>query len=140
VQDVTERKRTEERILASQALLEGIRRAQDTFIAASDPREVFDRLLDTLLELTASEYGFIGEVLAREDGRPYLKAYAITNIAWSPETQEFYEKNAPEGLEFSKLDNLFGAAISSGSPFCATAASSAWPGSRTARAATTRSW
>jgi two-component system, sensor histidine kinase and response regulator len=119
MQDITERKLAQERILASQRLLEGIRRAQETFIAASDPREVFEPLLSTLLSITGSEYGFIGEVLTRPDGRRVLKCHAITNISWNDDTQAFYEKNAPKGLEFENLDNLFGAAITSGEPVIA---------------------
>ena len=119
MQDITERKLAQERILASQSLLEGIRRAQETFIAESDPREVFEPLLSTLLSITGSEYGFIGEVLARPDGRRVLKCHAITNISWNADSQAFYERNAPRGLEFENLDNLFGAAITSGEPVIA---------------------
>jgi PAS domain S-box-containing protein len=119
IQDVTERKLAEKRLLASQSLLEGIRSAQENFIAASDPREVFEPLLSTLLSITGSAYGFIGEVLSRPDGRRVLKTHAITNIAWNAETQSFYERNAPKGLEFENLDTLFGAAIRSGEPVIA---------------------
>lgn len=95
-------------------LLSIIAKAQETFITEQDRRRAFDELLRDILQLTASEYGFIGEVLYAEDGAPYLKTYAITNIAWNAETRAFYEANAPKGMEFFNLNTLFGAALSSG--------------------------
>jgi PAS domain S-box-containing protein len=70
----------------------------------------FDMVLKGLLDLTESEYGFMGEVFY-ENGQPYLKTYALTNIAWNEETKKFYEEHAPQGLEFKNLDTLFGYAL-----------------------------
>jgi GAF domain-containing protein len=80
---------------------------------------VFDFLLATFLEVTRSEYGFIGEVFHEADGTPYLKTHAITNIAWNTETRNFYEEHAPQGLEFYNLRSLFGAVITSTRPVIA---------------------
>ncbi|MHC4904054.1 MAG: sigma 54-interacting transcriptional regulator [Planctomycetota bacterium] len=95
-------------------LLLAISRAQQEFIAEQDTRELFSRLLESMLDLTASEYGFIGEILHTPEGQPYLKTHAITNISWNAETQRFYEENAAQGLEFYNLRTLFGAVITSG--------------------------
>lgn len=96
-----------------------ITRAQAHFIRAANPRDAFDGVLHDLLSLTDSEYGFIGEVLYQADGSPYLKTYAITNIAWNDETRAFYEANAPQGMEFFNLKTLFGAALTTGEPVIA---------------------
>jgi hypothetical protein len=64
-----------------------------------------------MLELTCSEYGFIGEVFHDARGRPYLKSYATTNIAWNDETQRLYEKATEKGMIFSRLDCLYGAVL-----------------------------
>lgn len=104
---------------AARQLAEVIARAQLQFIHESDRRRAFDKLLADILELTGSEYGFIGEVLRTDEGVPYLKTYAITNIAWSDETRTFYETNAPQGMEFSNLNTLFGVALTSGEPVIA---------------------
>ncbi|MHC4512303.1 MAG: GAF domain-containing protein [Planctomycetota bacterium] len=96
-------------------LLQTLADAHSNFILAEDVRTVFDQLLAKLLNLTDSEYGFIGEVLRDPDGTPYLKTHAITNIAWNEETRRFYEENAPSGLEFRNLDNLFGRVLTTGS-------------------------
>lgn len=119
VRDVTERLRTEERLRRSNALLESIRRAHLAYIADKTPREVFEPVLRTFLELTRSAYGFIGEVEHGAGDAPYLRTHAITNIAWDEETRRFFESHAPEGMVFRNLDTLFGSAITSGEPVIA---------------------
>jgi PAS domain S-box-containing protein len=92
-------------------LLKAVSEMQNEFMLRGDIHSVLTKHLDTILELTKCEYGFIGGVLRTEDDLPYLKTYAITDISWNDETQEFYENNAPSGLEFYNLDTLFGAAL-----------------------------
>ena len=74
----------------------------------ADLSRVFNNCLALLLDLTESEYGFIGEVLQDAVGRPYLKTYALTNIAWDKQSQKFFAENSPKGLEFTNMDSLFG--------------------------------
>lgn len=88
--------------------------AQKQFITDTSPSAAFDSLLNGLLELTGSEYGFIGEVLVADSGARYLKTHAITDISWNDETRAFYENNSPDGLEFFNLDSLFGEVIKTG--------------------------
>ena len=96
-------------------LLAAITRAQSQFVLSRDARVVFDGMLDALLNLTDSEYGFVGEIFYEDDGTPFLKTHAITNIAWNEETQRLYEENIEQGLEFRNMDTLFGYVITSGS-------------------------
>ena len=70
--------------------------------------EFFERLLDRLLAITNSEYGFLGEVLHDEAGAPYLKTYALTNLAWDDATLALFREQAAKGLEFHNLETLFG--------------------------------
>ncbi|MCH8067993.1 MAG: PAS domain-containing protein [Candidatus Marinimicrobia bacterium] len=114
--EITERKRAEEELNRKHNLIESIKNVQSQFIADADPYILFDNILKVILSLTQSEYGFIGEVLYTDDGDPYLKTHAITNIAWNKETKEFYKKNAPIGTEFRNLKTLFGAVITTGKP------------------------
>lgn len=81
----------------------------------SDKRSLFNRMLLNVLNLTGSDYGFIGEVLYR-DGAPRLKTYAITNISWNEETSDFYNKYESEGMEFTNLNTLFGYTLKTGEP------------------------
>ncbi|HZH16332.1 MAG TPA: ATP-binding protein [Archangium sp.] len=66
---------------ASTSLLQALTEAQLEFIGGSDAHHLFDKLLAVLLELTESEYGFIGEVLRDAQGAPYVRPHAITHIA-----------------------------------------------------------
>lgn len=112
-------RQTQGELRQSRRLAEVVARAQLQFIQEEDRRKAFDSLLADILALTDSEYGFIGEVLRSADGQPYLKTFAITNIAWSDETRNFYDTNAPTGMEFTNLQTLFGAALRSGQPVIA---------------------
>ncbi len=96
-------------------MLEAIRKAQARFIVEAASRASFGDLLDILLSITESEYGFIGEVFHTDDGSPYLKTHSITNIAWDEETLALYEKyNADQGMEFRNLKTLFGQVLATG--------------------------
>ncbi|MEC9038035.1 MAG: GGDEF and EAL domain-containing protein [Pseudomonadota bacterium] len=95
-------------------LSRAIQRAQNVFLTSDNERAAFELMLTDLLSLTGSQFGFIGEVLYRDDGAPYLKVGAITNIAWSPETQALYQEVERRGMRFERLDNLLGAGMLSG--------------------------
>lgn len=96
------------------SLLDAIAEIQSLYIRDASPRKLFDALLDTLLRVTGSAYGFVGEVLQDEGGAPYLKTFALTNIAWDDHTRALYERFEKEGLEFRNLNTLFGLALTSG--------------------------
>lgn len=86
------------------------------FALHTNSKLMFDGLLRHFLELTASEYGFIGERLVRNNGEPYLKTHSITNIAWDDATHQLYEKHAEKGMEFEKMNSLYGQVIYNGRP------------------------
>lgn len=114
VRDITERREYEARIKMNEKILRAVNQALGSVISDGlSTREVFDGALADLLDLTDSEYGFIGEILHSND-LPYLKTRAITNIAWNHETRKFYRENIAKGLEFTNLDTLFGVTIRSG--------------------------
>jgi signal transduction histidine kinase len=85
------------------------------FAVERDSRSLFNEMNEILLDLTESEYGFIGKILYR-DNEPYLKTVAISNISWNKDTKKFYEDHAPKGLEFTNLKTLFGKVMTSGKP------------------------
>ena len=100
--------------VSEQQLLSAITTVLSQFITETDPYILFNGLLDVLLEITDSEYGFIGEVFYSEDKQPFIKSYATTNIAWSEETQQLYNKTKQKGMLFSKLDSLYGSVLKTG--------------------------
>lgn len=100
-------------------LLTAINSVQREFVGDGGTRSAFCRLLDELLALTGSEYGFVGEVLTSPEGLPYLKTYAITDIAWNEESRRFYDQYEAEGMEFHNLETLFGRVLTTGRPLVA---------------------
>ena len=91
-------------------LLAAVTRAAGLVYHDADPNELFRSLLDDLLTLSGSEYGYIGEVLFDDAGAPYLQTRAITDISWDQDTRNLYEEHVVrgEGLLFRNLDTLFG--------------------------------
>ncbi len=100
-------------------LLHAISRSVSDYIDEANPFVLFNGLLGDLLELTGSEYGFIGEVFTSGDGQPYLRSYATTNIAWSSETRALYAKAEKRGMVFAKLDSLYGEVLRTHRPVIA---------------------
>lgn len=105
--DITEAKGIEVRLTRTTALLESINEAQSLFLGDLEPREVFGRLLDTLVTMTESGYGFLDEVLQDERGT-YKLSLALSDISWSAESKALYDQLAARNLEFRNLDNLAG--------------------------------
>ena len=104
----------------SASMLEAIRQAQAHFIVDTTARQSFGDLLDILLSITESEYGFIGEIFNTDDGEPYLKTHSITNVAWNEATRSLYDKyTAEQGMEFRNLKTLFGQVMVTGKPVIA---------------------
>lgn len=97
--------------IKTEELLKSISHVQSMYINDKKSEEIFDALLFSLLKVTESEYGFIGEIRYNEEKVPYLKTFAITDISWNEETRNFYMENAPRGLEFFNLKTLFGEVI-----------------------------
>lgn len=106
----------EAELLKNHQLLDAITAIQSLYIRDSSPRELFNTVLETLLHITDSGYGFVGEVLTSEKNQPYIRAYAITNIAWDEKSRALYRNHELSGLEFHNLDTLFGATLTSGQP------------------------
>ncbi len=110
INDVTKRKTAEEGLQKTNNLLDIISRAQSQFIKEENRTALFEGLLQSLLELTESEYGFIGEVML-EGGIPFLKSLFITDVSWDEQTRKIYDEHKKSGMEFRNLDNLFGEVI-----------------------------
>ena len=96
------------------AILTMVDALRERFIANPDLSSLFDSVLQDVLSMTDSDFGFIGEVFTKPDGTPYLKSYALTNVAWNAATQKLYEKQRNTGMVFDSLDSLFGRAIVTG--------------------------
>jgi len=117
--DITGETEAKEQAARTAVLLDAVRLIQSSYIGGADPKQACAQMLATLLDITGSAYGFVGEIRSGDDGAPFLKAHALTNIAWNEETRRLYAENAGQGLEFRNLNTLFGAAITTGKPVIA---------------------
>lgn len=98
-------------------LLKAINKITSGFIASNDFGKFFERTLDVILSVTESEYGFLAELLHDDQGKPFMRAYAISNISWNPDTQQKYREFKTDGyMDFRGMDNLFGYVLLSGEP------------------------
>ncbi len=100
--------------ISEKELLNAITTVLSQYITETDPYILFNGLLEILLEMTDSEYGFIGEVFYTEENKPFIKSYATSNIAWSEKTRELYDKTKRKGMIFSKIDSLYGSVLKTG--------------------------
>lgn len=66
----------------SNELLQRMGRVQAEFISESDSELLSDSLLQDVLELTGSSFGFFGEVRAASDGARYIELQAARNISY----------------------------------------------------------
>nr|WP_163503594.1 EAL domain-containing protein [Halomonas socia] len=110
IRNINRLKHAEERLQYQHQLDSVIVKAQSRFITSGDGHQAFALLLDDILALTSSEFGFIGEIFHDTEQRPYLKVQSITDIAWDKASRAMLE-DAPDGLEFHNLDTLFGHAL-----------------------------
>jgi DNA-binding response OmpR family regulator len=106
-----------EALLARQhRLLQAITRAQAMFIASAGPHAAFAALLDELMALTHSEFGLVGQVQRAQDGHPFLRVHAMTDISWDAASRKRLDQHAGGGMVFDNVDSLVGAALVSESP------------------------
>ncbi len=96
-----------------QQVLAAVSRVNNNFLLYKDPKRRFGELLETLKELTGSPIGFIGEHMETE-GKPFMRCYAITNLAWDQASSELYDTHIERGIDFNRLDNLFGHTLTTG--------------------------
>lgn len=78
-----------------ETLLKAIVQAQSNFVSDESCHSGLEHVLHSLLKLTDSQYGFIGEVLTNDRENPFLKIHAISNRAWNEDTRKLSTRFAP---------------------------------------------
>jgi hemerythrin-like metal-binding protein len=109
--EVTRRVRTEQAFYKSSKILTAIERALELHNPQAETGETLGTLLAEVIDLTESEYGFIGEVLNNADGRPYLKIGTILNFTQDNESPSLPVTQEPVHLNLSNPDSLPGRVI-----------------------------
>lgn len=118
--DLTEQKALEARNAQALRIREGISAVQSAFIEHG-LGDAMRLALALALDAGESAYGFIGEVL-QDDGVPYLRTHALSNIAWDDASRRIFAQQAAGGVEFRNPTTLFGSALVTGLPVIANAA------------------
>jgi diguanylate cyclase (GGDEF)-like protein/PAS domain S-box-containing protein len=106
-----------QRTVARQAqMLAVLSTLQRGMLVGRSSADTFSAMLDQLVALTGSEYGFIGEVLHDEAGESFLRMHGLSDISWSPESRTLFEGMRSGGFEFHNLDTLFGSVVRTATP------------------------
>ncbi|MBN2866578.1 MAG: response regulator [Thiotrichales bacterium] len=109
VTDQSERAREKKAIEERNSLLDALRKATEGFVIDSKENEwAWDHLLNEIVNITDSEYGFIGEVIFEEGGERALKLHALTNIAWDDSSQALYEKLKTKDMTLGTANTMIG--------------------------------
>jgi len=93
-------------------LLALLNSAMTEFISNQEIEQVTEHLLDGVLELTRSEYGFAGEIQKNLGGTPDFRLHAL-----AMKSTDFSQEDAGDGsasMRFQNLDTLFGETIKNG--------------------------
>ncbi|MCP5223894.1 MAG: EAL domain-containing protein [Thauera sp.] len=106
----------EARVARQAQMLSVLSALQRGMLVGRSSSDTFSAMLDHLLALTGSEYGFIGEVLHDEAGESFLRMHGLSDISWSPESRTLFERMRTGGFEFHNLDTLFGAVVRTAAP------------------------
>jgi PAS domain S-box-containing protein len=106
----------EEKLRASNTLLRAISEAQADFIRGGEPRDLLQRLLTVVLELTGSTSGVIGEVLTGAGGPPSLRLLASVPREEDGTPWELPLQPAAPGQAPDTLRALMGAVLTTGAP------------------------
>ena len=108
------RHQMERKLKNRERLHTALSRIQSRFIQEGDTFSRFDEMLQTMLDITDSRSGFIGEIVDTTEGHPSLKVYAINSLDWDTGERQFNRQKIVDGFEFNNLENLFGTVISTG--------------------------
>jgi PAS domain S-box-containing protein len=114
ISDVTDLANVQRELAKKNALLNSIANLQSEFIADAEPGVLFERVLEDLLDLTGSEFGYLGEIHQGPDG-PYLQTHALSEIMRNAESVRAAGRSGEGGIRFDTMDSFFGAVITSGS-------------------------
>jgi len=129
IRDVTQRKEVKAQLRQNLAISQAASRALSVYMEDTDGvRRNFEQVLTDVLRITESQIGFVGETIYLENGEPFLKMLAITDISarsfWGDDYQgadheqsrRFYLQHISQGMRFHDFDNLFGVVITRGKP------------------------
>lgn len=106
----------EEELSRKNAILTTIMKAQDGFIRNGPSIYLWDYVLSSLIKITGSTYGFIGEVHRDEYGR-FLQLKALSNHKTNPEIYNQVQGTSWNELKFRDTAPFFGRCLEESEPW-----------------------
>jgi len=113
VRDMSERRKIETESYMQRTMLEYIYKLQDNFISGSSRTDVFEQLINGILDISESDFGLIGEVIYPDNEPPYLRSRHISGISLNNKKQSQPDFPLQKNFEFKDLNNLLGEVITS---------------------------
>tara|TARA_R110002072_G_scaffold299632_1_gene475512 strand:- start:95301 stop:97736 length:2436 start_codon:yes stop_codon:yes gene_type:complete len=98
-------------------LLKAVSEIQLDFIRAGNARSWLEQTLQAFLDVTNSEYGFIGTVHHNVDGSPRLQPQVISNPPGKQSSQEPHKSSLSEELPVQNVGSLSGETLRTGELF-----------------------
>jgi PAS domain S-box-containing protein len=105
--------RSNQTVEQTNRLLRAVSEIQLKFIRGSDSLAWWAEMLQTFLDVTDSEYGFIGNVDHDSDGTPSVRIQAIRNLAHDQESRA-HDSSVAEGLALQDPNTLIGEFLRTG--------------------------
>ncbi|BBP42918.1 PAS domain S-box protein [Thiosulfativibrio zosterae] len=110
--DLTERNRERAETVTRNLLLGALKKATETFVTdISNQSMVWKDLLESVLKITDSEYGFIGEVVRNEDNKRCLKLWTLTDLSWDDASDELFKKLQSQNMLLCGSENMIGKVV-----------------------------
>ena len=97
-------------------LVDTIRDVQTRYIEGNKINEINERILNKVVQLSESEYGFLGEVRESNSGKPFVKMHTFSKLSNNIAMQNFIQKYSPPNMEFHNTHNLFGSVLQTKKP------------------------
>jgi PAS domain S-box-containing protein len=114
LRDVRERRMAEAALALQRRQIETINQVQMQYIVGHDIGDVFTLLVNDLLDLTGSRFGFIAEHFPSSGDDPSFQVYAIANRDWDDLQYQEWQRKQEEGRPFRCQYRLLCKAVSSG--------------------------
>jgi PAS domain S-box-containing protein len=118
--DITAQRQAELALRQSNAVLVALRSAQARFMNDGDPQAAVEDLLQSMLSLTGSQYGFIGEVVGAADKVPGLRVHAVRNLVKDETHPSGGQVDPDRVIVLGGPDTLLGQSIASGKAVAVT--------------------
>lgn len=109
--DLTEREAERAAIAKRNQLLAALKEATESFVDDQAQQNlVWDSLLRAILDISDSDYGFIGEVITVQ-GKPFLHLHALYNPTWHEGSFELLHRLKSESISLDRPDTVVGRSV-----------------------------